>query len=251
MASSRKVVLVTGGSRGIGAAVCRMAARRGYAVAVNYQRDAEAAERVAADCRAAGAACEIVQGDMAVEAEVERVFAACDERLGRLTHLVNNAGIIGQASRLDAATPATIRAAIDLNVTGAILVARAAVRRMARSLGGPGGAIVNISSMAATLGGGGQYVWYAASKGAIDAFTIGLARELATDGVRVNAISPGLIETDIHASAGIGERMGQAASLVPMGRSGTPEEVAQAVLYLLSDEASYVTGANLKVSGGR
>jgi NAD(P)-dependent dehydrogenase (short-subunit alcohol dehydrogenase family) len=247
-----KVLLVTGGSRGIGAAVCRLAAKAGYAIALNYQRDAAAAENTARQCRELGARCEIVQGDMAVEADIERVFAEVAAKLGRLTHLVNNAGVTGRSSPLDAAAPETIRAVIDLNVTGAILVARAAILRMAKRHGGEGGAIVNISSVAAGIGSPGEYVWYAASKGAIDSLTLGLAKELAMEGVRVNAVSPGMVETDIHAlSSGDAGRVARIAPLIPMRRVGQPEEIATAVLYLLSEEASYVTGANLTVSGGR
>ena len=247
-----KILLVTGGSRGIGAAVCRLAAKAGYAIALNYLRDAAAAESVAKACRADGVRCETLAGDMAVEADIEGVFAAIDKRLGRLTHLVNNAGITGKSSPIDTAPAETIRTTIDLNVTGAILVARAAVRRMAKRNGGQGGAIVNISSVAASIGSPGEYVWYAASKGAIDSLTLGLAKELATEGVRVNAVSPGLVDTDIHAlSSGDAARVARLTPHIPMKRIGRPEEVASAVLYLLSDEASYVTGANLSVSGGR
>jgi len=249
---ARKVLLVTGGSRGIGAAVCWLAAQAGYAIALNYQRDEEAAESTARDCRAAGTQCEVIKGDMAVEADIEHLFAEVDAKLGRLTHLVNNAGITGRSSPLDAAPTEVIRSVIDLNVIGAILVARAAVKRMAKRHGGEGGAIVNISSIAAGLGSPGEYVWYAASKGAIDALTIGLAKELAQEGVRVNAVSPGMVDTDIHAlSTGDPGRVARIAPLIPMRRVADPPEIASAVLYLLSDEASYITGANLKVSGGR
>ena len=247
-----KVLLVTGGSRGIGAAVCRLAARSGYAIALNYHRDAAAASKVAQACREAGAVCETFRGDMAVEADIERVFAEIDAKLGRLTHLVNNAGITGRSSPLDAAAAETIRATIDLNVTGAILVARAAIKRMAKRHGGKGGAIVNASSVAAGIGSPGEYVWYAASKGAIDSLTLGLAKELAAEEIRVNAVSPGMVDTEIHAlSSGDAGRVARIAPLIPMRRVGSPEEIASAVLYLLSDEASYVTGANLSVSGGR
>jgi len=232
--------------------VCRLAAKAGYAIALNYLRDTAAAEKVALACRAEGSACEALMGDMAVEADIERVFAETDKRLGRLTHLVNNAGVTGRSSPLDAASLEAIRATIDLNVTGAILVARAAIKRMARRHGGSGGAMVNISSVAAGIGSPGDYVWYAASKGAIDSLTIGLAKELATEGIRVNAVSPGMVDTEIHAlSTGDAGRVDRIAPLIPIRRVGRPEEIASAVLYLLSVEASYITGANLAVSGGR
>ena len=247
----QKLILVTGGSRGIGAAICRLAAKESYAVALNYLRDEEAAERVARECRASGAACEIFQGDMAVGKDIERVFSEVDEKLGRLTHLVNNAGITGKSSALEKATPETIRAVIDLNVTGAILVARAALQRMAKRNGGAGGAIVNISSAAAALGSPGEYVWYAASKGAIDSLTIGLAKEFALEGVRVNAVSPGMVDTEIHAAGGDPGRVERITPFIPMRRIGKAEEIAATVLYLLSENASYVTGANLRVAGGR
>ncbi|MBV9566879.1 MAG: SDR family oxidoreductase [Hyphomicrobiales bacterium] len=247
----RKLLLVTGGSRGIGAAICRLAAKEGYAIALNYLRDEKAAERVAGECRTSGTACEIFQGDMALEKDIERVFSQVDEKLGRLTHLVNNAGITGKSSPLENATPETIRAVIDLNVTGAILVVRAAVQRMAKRNGGAGGAIVNISSAAAALGSPGEYVWYAASKGAIDSLTIGLAKEFALEGVRINAVSPGMVDTEIHAAGGDPGRIERITPLIPMRRIGKAEEIAATVLYLLSENASYVTGANLRVSGGR
>jgi len=247
-----KIVLVTGGSRGIGAAVCRLAAKQGYAIALNYHRDREAAEDVARSCRSEGTTCEIIQADVAAEADIELLFVECDRRLGRLTHLVNNAGITGRASPLAVAPAELIREVINLNVVGAILVARAAVQRMAKRNGGEGGAIVNISSVAAGLGSPGEYVWYAASKGAIDSFTTGLAKEVATESIRVNAVSPGMVDTDIHAlSSGEPGRVARIAPHIPMKRAARAEEVAAAVLFLLSDEASYITGANLTVSGGR
>jgi NAD(P)-dependent dehydrogenase (short-subunit alcohol dehydrogenase family) len=248
----RPVVLVTGGSRGIGAATARLAAARGYDVALTYRSEREAAHSVVAECRALGAEACAVAGDIAAEADIVRFFDEAARELGPIRHVVNNAGITGRSSRLDAADAAVIRTCIDVNVTGAILVAREAARRLSTRNGGPGGSIVNISSVAATIGSPGEYVWYAASKGAIDALTIGLAKELATEGVRVNAVSPGLIETEIHArSTGDAGRMERIAPLIPIGRIGQANEIAQAVLFLISEDASYTTGANLKVSGGR
>ncbi|HLL27678.1 MAG TPA: SDR family oxidoreductase [Xanthobacteraceae bacterium] len=248
---SKKILLVTGASRGIGAAVAKMAAAQGYAVAINYANDRAAAEKVGSAVEKAGSKALIVKADVAREDEVRRLFEEIDNKLGRLTHLVNNAGIVGRASRLDAADPATIRQVIDLNVTGAILVAREAAKRMSTANGGEGGAIVNLSSAAATIGSPGEFSWYAASKGAIDSFTLGLARELAKEGVRVNAVSPGLIETDIHASSGQPDRVARMSGLIPMSRAGSADEVAETILWLLSDKASYVTGANIRVAGGR
>lgn len=252
MAGERPVILVTGGSRGIGAAVARLAAQRGYDVAVNFRSEREAAGQVVAACREAGAEALAVQGDMAIEADVVRVFEEASAGLGPIRHVVNNAGITGRSSRIEAASASTIRACIDLNVTGALLVAREAARRLSRRHGGAGGSIVNISSVAATLGSPGEYVWYAASKAAIDAMTLGLSKELAEDGIRVNAVSPGLIETEIHAlSTGDAGRLERLTPVIPMRRAGAAEEVAAAVLFLICDEASYVTGANLRVAGGR
>ena len=248
---NEKILLVTGASRGIGAAVARRAAGEGYRVAINYVNDRAAAEKVAAEIEKAGSKALLVKADVAREDEIKRLFEEIDEKLGRLTHLVNNAGIVGRINRLEAADPAMIRQVIDLNVTGAILVAREAVKRISTANGGQGGAIVNLSSAAATLGSPGEFTWYAASKGAIDSFTIGLARELAKEGVRVNAVSPGLIETDIHASGGEPDRVARMSPLIPMGRAGSADEVAEVILWLLSDKASYVTGANIRVAGGR
>ncbi len=248
---ARPILLVTGGSRGIGAAVARLAARQGYDVAINYLANKAAAETVAKECRAAGARAEIMQGDMAKEADIARVFAEVDTRLGRLTHLVNNAGITGKSSRFTEMPPAAIRDCVDLNVTGAMIVAQEAIRRMSKKRGGAGGAIVSLSSAAATLGAPGEFVWYAASKAAIDAMTIGLAKEYGPEGIRVNAVAPGLIDTEIHLAAGDPGRLARLLPTTPLGRIGTAQEVADTILYLLSDASSYVTGAILRVTGGR
>jgi NAD(P)-dependent dehydrogenase (short-subunit alcohol dehydrogenase family) len=251
MSNDKRLCLVTGGSRGIGAAVCRLAAARGYDLAINYRRDEAAAQRVAEACRASGARAEIFQADTGSEAEIDRMFAAIDARMGRLSDLVNNAGITGKASRLDAAATSLIRANIEVNVLGAILVARQAVLRMSPRHGGRGGAIVNISSAAATLGGPGDFVWYAASKGAIDSFTAGLGKELVREGIRVNAVAPGMIQTDIHDTTGDPNRVARIVPGTPIGRVGTPEEVAEAVLFLMSDAASFIAGTILRVAAGR
>jgi NAD(P)-dependent dehydrogenase (short-subunit alcohol dehydrogenase family) len=244
-------LIVTGGGRGIGAAVCRLAGQRGYAVAVNYLQQAEAAEAVARAIVHAGGRAVAIRADVSREAEVERLFTETEGRLGRLTHLVNNAGMTGRAGRLDAVEAATLASVFDLNVMGAFLCARAAVRRMSTLHGGAGGAIVNVSSGAATLGSPGEWVWYAASKAAVDTLTLGLAREVAREGVRVNAVAPGLIDTELHASSGIEDRLAKLAPTIPMGRAAAVEEVAETILFLLSDAASYVTGAVLRVAGGR
>lgn len=249
--SERKVVLVTGGSRGIGAATAVLAAERGYDVGVNFNRDTQAADDVVAACRATGARAEAIRGDMARQEDIEAVFAATVTRLGRLDALVNNAGMTGTGSRLDDAAVETITGVVDLNVTGAILAARAAVRIMSTRHGGAGGAIVNLSSRAPAIGSPGEFVWYAASKGAIDAFTLGLAREIAAEGIRVNAVAPGLIATDIHAAGGFPDRLQRLGPQIPMKRPGSSDEVAETILFLMSDAASYVTGAVLMVSGGR
>jgi NAD(P)-dependent dehydrogenase (short-subunit alcohol dehydrogenase family) len=242
-----KILLITGAGRGIGAATARLAAARGYDVAVNYLRDEKAANDVVAAVKAAGRRAVAIQGDMGIEQDVARTFATIDKELGRLTHLVYNAGSTGGNSRLEAADTAMIRSVLELNVLGALMCAKAAIPRMSTKHGGPGGAIVMLSSVAATLGSAGEYVWYAASKGAVDSMTIGLARELAGDGIRVNAVAPGIIATDIHPPG----RLERLAPLTPVGRAGTPEEIAESVLFLLSEASSYTTGTVLRVSGGR
>jgi len=246
------VYLVTGGSRGIGAAVARLAAAAdGAAVCVNYIANADAAQSVVNDIVSAGGKAIACQGDMAVEDDIIRVFDECESAFGPATVLVNNAGVLDQEGSLEDFSADRISRIVDVNVTGAIICAREATRRMSTKNGGAGGAIVNISSMAATLGSSGTYVDYAASKGAIDTLTIGLAREVAQQGIRVNGIRPGIIETDIHASGGNPTRADDLAHTVPMGRAGKPEEIAEAVIWLASDKASYVTGSTINVSGGR
>jgi len=245
--TSPPVLLVTGGGRGIGAATAKLAAARGHAVAVNYKSDAKAAERVVAEIAKAGGQAVAIQGDMGREADVERVFASVDQSLGRLTHLVYNSGITGKNSRVEAVETQTLREVFDVNVMGAFYAVREAVPRLSRKHGGSGGTIILISSVAANLGSPGEYVWYAASKGAIDSMTIGLARELADDGIRVNAVAPGPIDTDIHEPG----RLDRIIKQVPLGRAGTPGEIAEAVLFLLSDASAYTTGAILRIGGGR
>lgn len=246
-----EVLLVTGGSRGIGAATALLAARRGYAVAVNYTSNRAAADDVVATIRAGGGRAEALQGDVADEAQVLRLFEQVDQKLGRLTALVNNAGIVDRPARVEDMGVERLRRMFDINVIGCFLCAREAVRRMSTKHGGSGGAIVNVSSAAARLGAAGQYVDYAASKGAIDVLTLGLAKEVAADGIRVNAVRPGLIETDIHASGGLPDRVRDLAHQVPMQRGGSAEEVANAIVWLLSPEASYTTMSLVEVSGGR
>ncbi len=245
------VLLVTGASRGIGAATARLAAARGWDVAVNYTRDAAAAEAVAADVRAAGRRALMVQADVADEAQVLAMFNAVDRGLGVLRGLVNNAGVVDLPQRVDQMSVARLKRMFDINVIGSMVCAREAVRRMSTRHGGAGGSIVNLSSAAAKIGSPGQYVDYAAAKGAIDIFTLGLAREVATEGVRVNGVRPGIIETDIHASGGLPDRAREMAPMVPMQRAGSAHEVATAIVWLLSDEASYATGTVIDVTGGR
>ena len=244
-----KILLITGASAGIGAATARLAARQGYDVVVNYNSDSAGAEAVAADVRAAGQKALVIQADVSDPDQIEEMFAAIDAGFGRLDALVNNAGVVDQTAKVTEMTHTRLRRMFDINVIGAMLVAKEAVLRMQSQ--GDGGAIVNISSAAARLGSGNQYVDYAMSKAAIDLFTKGLSDEVAADGIRVTAIRPGLIETEIHAKGGEPGRAQRLAHMVPMKREGSAEEVADAILYLLSDQASYITGTCLDVSGGR
>lgn len=244
------VLIVTGGSRGIGAATALLAAERGYGVIVNYANDVTAAEAVCARIHARGGEAAAVRGDVALEADIDHIFAAAG-RMGTLTGLVNNAGVIDQAIRVDELDLARLTRMFSVNTFGSILCAGQAVRAMSTLYGGRGGAIVNVTSAAAKLGAPGTYVDYAAAKGAIDSFTVGLALEVAGEGIRVNAVRPGIITTDIHAAGGDPDRAARMASSLPMPRPGTPEEVAKAIVWLLSEEASYTTGTVIDVSGGR
>lgn len=245
------IYLITGGSRGIGAAVAKLAGAQGAKVCVNYVANGDAAAEVVEAVKATGGDAISVQGDMAVEADVVALFDACEAQLGPATVLVNNAGVLDLEGRLEDFGADRIARIIDVNVTGAIICAREAVRRMSTKNGGSGGSVVNISSMAALLGGPSTYVDYAASKGAIDTLTVGLSREVALEGIRVNGVRPGIIDTDIHAAGGNPDRAEKLAHTVPMGRAGTAEEVAEAIVWLASDKASYVTGSTINVSGGR
>jgi len=247
----KQIVLITGGSRGIGAATALLAAQRGYAVAVNYSSNALAAEHVVQQIQSGGGDAIALQADVAVEAQVLSMFEAIDAKLGRLSALVNNAGVVDVAARVDEMSVARLKRMFEINVLGNFLCAREAVRRMSTRHGGSGGVIVNVSSAASRLGGACNYVDYAASKGAIDTFTLGLAKEVAAEGIRVNAVRPGIIATEIHASGGQPDRVRQMAPLVPLQRAGTAMEVAQAIVWLLSEESSYSTGALLDVAGGR
>ncbi|MFM8343799.1 MAG: SDR family oxidoreductase [Betaproteobacteria bacterium] len=245
------VLLITGGGRGIGAAVARLAAAQGWDVAVNVVRDMASAQAVAADVRALGRRAVAVQADVSDEAAVQALFATVDAELGPLRGLVNNAGVVDVAQRVDEMSLARWQRMFAIHVQGTFLCTREALRRMSTQHGGAGGSVVNLSSAAARLGSPGQYVDYAAAKAAIDTFTLGVAREVAHEGVRVNAVRPGIIDTDIHASAGQPDRVERMAPQLPMQRAGTAEEVAQAVVWLLSDQASYTTGSVLDVAGGR
>jgi NAD(P)-dependent dehydrogenase (short-subunit alcohol dehydrogenase family) len=245
------VALITGASRGIGAATARLAATRGIDVAVNYVRNSEAAEAVVGDCRASGVRAISVQADVSVEADVQRMFDTTVDELGAPTILVNNAGILHAQARLDSFPYGRLREVFDVNVIGAFMCAREAVRRMSTRHGGQGGSIVNVSSAASYLGSPDEYIDYAASKGAIDTLTIGLAKEVGAEGIRVNAVRPGLIDTEIHASSGEPGRAARLSATVPMRRVGTADEVAATIMWLASDEAAYVNGAIVNCSGGR
>ena len=244
------VLLITGAGRGIGAATAKLAAQRGYDVAVTYKTDAKSAAEVVAAVQAQGRKGLAIKADMASEADVERMFKETDA-LGRLTHFVYNAGIPGTAGRVESADPAMMREVIEVNVLGALWSMQHTIRRMSAKQGGQGGSVVLLSSVAADIGGPNEYVWYAASKGAIESMTYGFSKELAGDGIRVNCVSPGASETRIHADVGTPEKLAKVGPMIPMGRVGKPEESAEAVLFLLSDAASYVSGTVLRVAGGR
>ena len=246
-----KVLIVTGGSRGIGAAVCRLAARDGWDVAVNYAGNKAAAEAVAADVRAAGRKAAVIQGDMSKEADVIALFEKAEAELGPVTGLAANAGVTGKITKVADMSVAAMQDVVGLNVIGLMIQNREAVRRMSTKLGGKGGVIVNTSSIAARLGSPNEFTHYAASKGAVDSWTRGIAREVAGEGVRVCAVAPGMIDTDIHATAGAPDRVARLGKAVPIGRAGSAEEVAETIVWLLSDKAGYTGGAILEVSGGR
>jgi len=251
MAVDKGALIVTGGGRGIGAATARLAGERGYAVCVNYASNREAADELVRDIIDAGGEAFAERADVARREEVAALFEAVDRRYGGLAALVNNAGVAGRVGPLAEADPATIERVIEVNVEGTIWCCQEAARRLSTRHGGKDGAIVNISSGSATIGSPGRYVWYAASKGAVDSLTVGLAKELATEGIRVNAVAPGVVETDIHNDTGGPGRLAEMVAGLPIGRAAAPREIAEAVLWLLSDEASYTTGAILRVAGGR
>ena len=246
-----KVLIITGGSRGIGAAAAVLAAKQGYAVAVNYTANSLAADEVVRQIRSCGGTAITVQADVAVQADVVAMFKKVDAKLGRLTALVNNAGVVDVTSRVDAMSLARLQRMFAVNVFGSFMCAAEAVKRMSKRYGGEGGSIVNVSSAAARLGAPGQYVDYAAAKGAIDTFTVGLAKEVAAEGIRVNAVRPGIIDTAIHASGGLPDRARELAPQVPMQRAGTAQEVAEAIVWLLGENSSYSTGSLLDITGGR
>jgi NAD(P)-dependent dehydrogenase (short-subunit alcohol dehydrogenase family) len=247
-----KVLLITGGGRGIGAATAKLAAAAGYSVAINYLSDSKAADQLLASLKSTGAKAIAVKGDVSKLEDVIRMFDETEAAFGSVTALVNNAGITGLSSRLDEADPQTIVDTIAINVNGTIFASREAVKRMSPRHGGKGGVIVNLSSGASTIGSPGEYTWYAASKGAIDSFTLGLGRELAEENIRVVAVAPGLTETEIHArSTGEPGRVKRMTPMIPMKRAGTAEEVAQTIMFALSDAASYITATTIRVSGGR
>jgi NAD(P)-dependent dehydrogenase (short-subunit alcohol dehydrogenase family) len=245
------VALITGSGRGIGAATAKLAAKRGYAVCVNYLHNEARADAVVAEIRSGGGRAIMVQADTANEDEVARLFERVDLELGPITALVNNAGITGKAGRLESFDAATMRRVMDVNIIGAMLCSQQAVRRMSTRNGGAGGVIVNVSSIAATLGGASQWIPYGAAKGAVNSFTVGLAKEVAAEGIRVNAISPGLVGTEIHVEAGLGDRLQKMIPMIPIGRIGKPEECAEAILWLMSGEAAYMIGSILTIAGGR
>lgn len=244
---SRPVLLVAGGSRGIGGATAKLAGTRGYDVAVNYKSNSNAAAGVVEAIKKAGGKAVAIQGDMALESDIERVFDATAKNLGPLTHFVHSSGIIGDASRLDEVSAATVREVLDIDTFGALLCLRACMRRMSTKHGGKGGSVVMLSSMASPLGGANECVWYAAAKAGVDSMVIGASREVAKEGMRINAVTPGVIDTDIQPPG----RVERVTPMLPMGRAGQADEVAEAILFLLSDGASYINGANLRVSGGR
>jgi NAD(P)-dependent dehydrogenase (short-subunit alcohol dehydrogenase family) len=247
----RPIMLITGGGRGIGAATARLAAKRGYAVAVNYLRDEKSAFHLVGDINKEGGKAVAIAGDVASETDVLRLFQTVDRELGRLTALVNNAGIVDKSTRVEDITAARLQRMLAVNVSGSFLCAREAVRRMAKRHGGQGGGIVNLSSIAARLGAPGEYVDYAASKAAVDTLTVGLAKEVAADGIRVNGVRPGIVRTDIHLSSGDPGRLERIGASAPLQRPGKPEEIASTILWLLSDEASYITATVVDVAGGR